>query len=85
MPDTHIRKGQGSVTLTREEFERRLRQRFDDPLFDSLDHHIAPLIEAAWSAYIKWVGGNAQVVGGRELRSNGRGSFSIPDGARQAT
>ena len=29
-----VRKGQGDVTLTREEFERRLRERFYDPAFE---------------------------------------------------
>ena len=29
-----VRKGQGDVKLTREEFERRLRERFYDPAFD---------------------------------------------------
>jgi hypothetical protein len=29
-----VRKGQTGVALTREEFARRLRQRFDDPDFD---------------------------------------------------
>ena len=31
-----IRKGQGDVKLTREEFERRLRQRFHYPLFENV-------------------------------------------------
>ena len=36
-----VRKGQGDVKLSREEFERRLRERFYDPAFDA----VAPQIE----------------------------------------
>jgi multimeric flavodoxin WrbA len=46
-----VRKGQGSVQLTREEFERRLRQRFYDPLFQNVDRQISEIIEVAWKAY----------------------------------
>ena len=38
-PDTGlpgVRKGQGSTQLTREEFERRWRERFYDPAFDAV-------------------------------------------------
>jgi multimeric flavodoxin WrbA len=51
MPELQIRKGQGDVALSREEFERRLRQRFAEPIFESLEHHLAPVIEAAWESY----------------------------------
>jgi multimeric flavodoxin WrbA len=40
-----VRKGQGSVQLTREEFERRLRQRFDDPLFQAVDRQVSEIVE----------------------------------------
>jgi multimeric flavodoxin WrbA len=46
-----VRKGQGSVQLTREEFERRLRQRFYDPAFEKVEPRIADLIQVAWEAY----------------------------------
>src|SRR5436190_10942627 len=46
-----VRKGQGSVQLTREEFERRLRQRFYDPLFQNVDRQISEIVEVAWKAY----------------------------------
>ena len=46
-----IRKGQGNVTLTREEFERRLRERFYDPEFEKVERQIADVIDAAWNAY----------------------------------
>jgi multimeric flavodoxin WrbA len=46
-----VRKGQGSVQLTREEFERRLRQRFYDPIFQKVDRQIAEIIDVAWTAY----------------------------------
>jgi len=46
-----IRKGQGNVTLTREEFERRLRERFYDPAFEKVERQIADVIDVAWNAY----------------------------------
>ena len=48
---TEVRKGQGDVKLTREEFERRLRARFYDPLFQNVERQIADLVEVAWHAY----------------------------------
>jgi hypothetical protein len=41
---TDIRKGQGDVTLTREEFERRLRERFYDPEFENVERQVADVI-----------------------------------------
>jgi multimeric flavodoxin WrbA len=49
-----IRKGQGSVELTREEFERRLGQRFYDPAFESIDVDVEQVIATAWDAYINY-------------------------------
>jgi hypothetical protein len=46
-----VRKGQGDVKLTREEFDRRLRQRFYDPAFESVDRQISDIIDVAWQAY----------------------------------
>ena len=46
-----VRKGQGDVKLTREEFERRLRERFYDPLFQNVERQIAEIVEVAWKAY----------------------------------
>jgi multimeric flavodoxin WrbA len=46
-----IRKGQGDVKLTREEFERRLRERFYDPAFQNVEGQIADIVEVAWKAY----------------------------------
>ncbi|HXW08706.1 MAG TPA: NAD(P)H-dependent oxidoreductase [Vicinamibacterales bacterium] len=48
---TEVRKGQGDVKLTREEFERRLRARFYDPEFQKLEQQIGDLVEVAWRAY----------------------------------
>ena len=49
--EIQVRKGQGSVQLTREEFERRLRQRFYDPIFQNVDRQISEIIEVAWKTY----------------------------------
>ena len=46
-----VRKGQGDVKLTREEFERRLRERFADPEFQAVDRQIADIAGIAWKAY----------------------------------
>ena len=35
-----VRKGQGDVKLTREEFERRLRERFYDPAFQNVERQM---------------------------------------------
>jgi len=46
-----IRKGQGDPQLSRDEFEKRYRQRFFNPLFDSVQAEIDRIVEVAWSAY----------------------------------
>jgi multimeric flavodoxin WrbA len=46
-----IRKGQGDVKLTRQEFERRLRERFYDPAFQHVERQIAEVVEVAWKVY----------------------------------
>ena len=46
-----VRKGQGDVKLTREDFEQRLRERFFDPEFQSVERQIADIIDVAWKAY----------------------------------
>ena len=45
------RKGQGDVKLTREEFVRRLRERFYDPAFDAVGAELDRVIEVAWKNY----------------------------------
>src|SRR5215204_6545345 len=46
-----VRKGQGDVKLSREEFERRLRERFYDPAFDSVKDAVDRVVDVAWRAY----------------------------------
>jgi multimeric flavodoxin WrbA len=46
-----VRTGMPSVQLSRDEFARRLRQRFYDPAFDALGPEIEKIIEAAWNSY----------------------------------
>ncbi|MEO8294394.1 MAG: NAD(P)H-dependent oxidoreductase [Gemmatimonadota bacterium] len=50
-PTPVVRKGQGDVKLTREEFGRRLGERFYDPAFDSLRSDIERIIDQAWVNY----------------------------------
>ena len=49
MPD--VRKGQTDVALTRDEFARRLRERFYDPGFERLTPQMDAVVDAAWDAY----------------------------------
>lgn len=46
-----VRKGQGSVALSREEFGRRFRERFQDPAFDAVREQIDAVIDVAWDGY----------------------------------
>jgi multimeric flavodoxin WrbA len=45
------RTGQGDVKLSREEFTRRLGERFYDPAFDEVRPEIDRVIDVAWTAY----------------------------------
>lgn len=53
MPDnkTEVRKGQPSTKLTRDEFTKRLRERFYDPSFAPLAADIDRIIATAWDGY----------------------------------
>jgi multimeric flavodoxin WrbA len=46
-----VRTGQGDVKLSRQEFERRLRERFYDPLFDAASADISRIVDVAWKTY----------------------------------
>ena len=46
-----VRTGQGDVKLTREEFERRLGERFFDPAFDPVRDEIRRVMDVAWDGY----------------------------------
>ncbi len=49
--DTEPRKGQPSVQLDRQEFERRLRERYHDPAFRGREADIGRIVDVAWEAY----------------------------------
>jgi multimeric flavodoxin WrbA len=49
MPD--VRKGQTDTALAREEFERRIRERFYDPAFESVARQVDEVVEVAWQSY----------------------------------
>jgi multimeric flavodoxin WrbA len=53
MPNIKIRKEMPQVTLSREQFAERLRERFYDPIFDPITADIDRIVEAAWQAYDK--------------------------------
>jgi multimeric flavodoxin WrbA len=46
-----VRKGQGDVKLSRDEFARRLGERFYDPAFDAVRAEIDRIVEVAWKSY----------------------------------
>jgi multimeric flavodoxin WrbA len=46
-----VRKGMPDVQLTREEFEKRIRNRFFDPAFKANEEAIKAIIETAWNGY----------------------------------
>ncbi len=50
-PKVAVREGQLDVTLRREEFLRRFRERFYDPAFERIPDALASVAEAAWRAY----------------------------------
>jgi multimeric flavodoxin WrbA len=49
-----VRKGMPDVQLTREEFEKRLRNRFFDPAFKANEEPIKTIIETAWNGYAEY-------------------------------
>jgi multimeric flavodoxin WrbA len=51
MTEVDVRKGMPAVKLPREEFERRYRSRFADPVFAPLERKLASIVAAAWDAY----------------------------------
>lgn len=46
-----VRKGQGDVALTREEFNRRFGERFNDPAFEAVHWQLTDVMDVAWKAY----------------------------------
>lgn len=51
MTEPDIRKGMPPVKLSRDEFERRYRARFVDPVFRPLQRELDAIVAAAWDAY----------------------------------
>jgi multimeric flavodoxin WrbA len=49
--ELRVRSGMASVALTRAEFERRFRERFEDPDFDAVRVEIEQLVAIAWRNY----------------------------------
>src|SRR3954469_12700765 len=49
-----VRKGQGDVKISREEFERRFKERFYDPAFEAEADAMQRVIAVAWDAYDKY-------------------------------
>ena len=54
MAQPKVRKGMPSVQLTKEQFVKRIRERFYDPVFGGLEGEIEAIIEKAWEGYDKY-------------------------------
>lgn len=54
MPRPQVRKGMPSVQLTKDEFARRVHERFYDPTFSSVAAEIDRVIEVAWKNYSEY-------------------------------
>ena len=46
-----VRTGQTDVALSREAFERRIRERFYDPAFETVASQIDAIVKVAWGVY----------------------------------
>lgn len=51
MPKPRVRKGMPNVALSRDEFSKRMRERFYDPSFAAVSTEIEKVIEVAWRNY----------------------------------
>jgi len=54
MTKPRVRKGTPSVQLSREEFSRRVRERFYDPTFTAVTREIDAIIDTAWKNYTEY-------------------------------
>ena len=66
-----MRKGQGDVKLSREEFGRRLRERFFDPAFEPATAEIERVVDIAWQAYDEYHKSPRKRPAGGRCRSGG--------------
>ena len=51
MAEVNVRKGMPSVQLDKDEFKKRFRTRFFDPIYQPLTEEIDKIAEAAWKGY----------------------------------
>jgi hypothetical protein len=54
MAKPRVRKGTPSVQLSREEFSKRVRERFYDPSFTAVTREIDAIIDTAWKNYTEY-------------------------------
>jgi multimeric flavodoxin WrbA len=67
MDRIEVRTGMPDVQITREEFERRFRNRFYDPAFKANEDAISALIETAWNGYDEYRKSPVRRVAGPEF------------------
>jgi multimeric flavodoxin WrbA len=51
MVEIEVRRGMPDVSISREEFEKRFRARFYDPLFEKVEEELKKVIDVAWLTY----------------------------------
>jgi multimeric flavodoxin WrbA len=54
MPKLRVFSEQPDVTLSRAEFEKRFRERFNDPAFDNAATELQRIVDIAWEGYIEY-------------------------------
>ena len=63
------RVGQGDVKLSREEFDRRLRERFYDPAFRDAEAEVDRIVDVAWQAYDEYRKSPIKRLAGRGFKN----------------
>ncbi len=67
MDRIEVRKGMPDVQLSREEFERRFRDRFFDPAFEGNEPALQTIIQTAWEGYDVYRKNPVKRVGGKSF------------------
>ena len=75
MPKPKVRKGMPSVALSRDEFSKRMRERFYDPSFAAVSPEIEKIIEVAWRNYSEHRKSPITRRAGRKISRSGICSF----------
>jgi multimeric flavodoxin WrbA len=75
MPKPKVRKGMPSVQLVKEEFSKRIRERFYDPSFTAVTPEIEKIIDVAWKNYTEYHKSPRKARAGRDFSDP---EFALP-------